>query len=726
MSSHKVTLNYYKGMLAIEERKFHEAIEILENEPSGSPCFTLSHGNIALAHLGLENFTNAEQEGYDTLILIEKEGCPHPPSHVQFMRNLGESISRQNRQAEAIVVYNKACHLADELIRSCPDDVIDIELEKAHTMNAWGAALLNTESWSPSIDCFNKARAIYKKYRDYCDIGIAETLTNLALAYMRSSKALESEYAFYEALSIAESKNDQDQINRIMVGLKQLEPQNTAGYYDLFDRTIANAIARGLLDTAYKRLCIAATEAKELGHLDKGLEYICQARGLEGSIGIHNVRHARLRFLEATLLDINDTERIVKTLIEGAYIWYECLIDVLSSPDFYLSAKEMHDHFRLLSRYLLNKGYVKQALLSFELGNALKYLHDADLELMNKLVKNNPFKYDGSIDIEILNSIINTIEKNSSIIVICILPPQIVAFIINQNDVDCVAVQLPKEQNEIRKLHEDIEMTPHRLSSGVKERAIPQLLMELGKLIKEKTETSTITGIIPYAGLHFIPWRTVFAYNGITFDRIKCSVSFHLLFRLFHNCNALLGDTQAIAMGHGYAEDYNLEKEAELFIEQYKNGYLIECTKAQIGIALVKDCIIFISCHGETEKIDNKPKLKLKLRDEDAVLEDILPKKVVSPLIILSACESGVYNMEWGDYPSGVAPLLIEKGACWCIITRYPISARYAKAFFSKFSESLRMCADVKEAFRCATIDTLHKDYDLWKDVSCIELLGKV
>ncbi|MBX4266209.1 CHAT domain-containing protein [Clostridium estertheticum] len=730
LPGNSITQNYSEGMLAISRGEFELAISTLEKEQKGSSCYTLARGNIALVLLRLEKFAEAEREGRNALYSINMLGCPHPPSHVQFARNLCESISKQNRLNEALLEFNSCCHLANHLMDEYPDMSNEIELEKAHTMNSWGATLLNLASWKPSIDCFNIARKIYSKYSNINSIGVSEVLANLAIAYTNTNNKVEAELALSEALEIAKKNDDNDQINRIKIGLIQLDSSiiSEDSVFELIENAASEAINEGRYNTAYLRLCIASSKAEKSGYIDKGLELVAKAKCLEGNMDSKDSTIASLRFLEAQLLEQKgeDNETIVKVLTEGAFIWYECLSWELNLSDFNNIASMQHDHFRLLTKYLLLRGAIKEALLSFEIGHALGFFHEIESDMFNNLIKTNSFEYKGKINTILLDQIQNDMDEGNTILIICILPPQLGAFIIEKNHIKYISLNLPTGSQQISKLNEDIMMVPTRLADGIGRRSIPSLVMEFSKLLSVNIAGNKIIEIIPYGNLHLIPWRAVLYDNGIDMNNISCSTGFNLFLRLNQSERISLEVPYALAMGYGKTYKIDLKVEADRFIEKLKKGNTNVCSKQHIIAALQSESIILISCHGEAINNSGETVLKLFLEDGEIIFDEIIPEKVLSPLVILSACESGTYSMGWGDYPSGAAPLLIKKGAKYCVVARYPIRAKFALDFFTVLGESLQRDLSVKDAFQYSIIEMLKKGYDLWTDISCLELLGRV
>ena len=105
--------------------------------------------------------------------------------------------------------------------------------------------------------------------------------------------------------------------------------------------------------------------------------------------------------------------------------------------------------------------------------------------------------------------------------------------------------------------------------------------------------------------------------------------------------------------------------------------------------------------------------------------DQVVPRVVQSVLVILSACESGVYEMAWGDEPAGAAPLLLHRGARFCIGTRFPIGVMFAGRFFPRLMERLAGGEDLVTSFWVALSYSEQTGADRWKDIACPELITR-
>ena len=91
-----------------------------------------------------------------------------------------------------------------------------------------------------------------------------------------------------------------------------------------------------------------------------------------------------------------------------------------------------------------------------------------------------------------------------------------------------------------------------------------------------------------------------------------------------------------------------------------------------------------------------------------------------APLVILSACESGVYQMGGGDFPIGGAPELLRSGVQHCIGSRFKLDARFAAGFFPALARELANGSTVGAAMADVSSRQLSGGADLWRHLGCV------
>jgi len=133
--------------------------------------------------------------------------------------------------------------------------------------------------------------------------------------------------------------------------------------------------------------------------------------------------------------------------------------------------------------------------------------------------------------------------------------------------------------------------------------------------------------------------------------------------------------------------------------------------------------LFLVSTHGSSGPAPAE-ELFLDLEDGPRRLRELIPSKTRCFLVVLSACESGVYQMSGGDFPLGGAPELLRAGVQHCVGARFRLNALFAANFFSGLwpgascrTHRLRRNAEVSS-------QKLGEGFDLWRDVGCLELLS--
>lgn len=722
---HEVTRNYVNGMAAINQNQLEDAITILEAECEDSPCLGLAIGNAGLALLRLEKFERALKRLEEADQHFSQHGCPHPPSWVQFVRNYTETIAH-SRPQEALQCFNRAIIFARELANEHEDFRQAIELEIAHTFNSWGGTLLQLESPEAAIDCFQRGRDIYRQYTSENKVGLAETLTNLSLAFRSVKRKNEAALALQEALDVAKSGGDHDQIRRIEIATIQLDPQLIdCDPLRLLDDAAQEAVADGRYSTGYVRQCIRATVAEELGNASVGLAACEDARAIEHLLEPGDPAPANMRLVLARLREASGHPEVLEALFEGARLWWGLLRQPQLRADVIVKIKSMHSHFRFLARKLLDLDRTKEACMAFEAGRALGFAIEVDQSALPEILACDPFVgAQMSVDCAVLQSIQADLGENKVIISMAILSPDLVGFVVRRDSVVAVAHPLPGSDN-INLLFNSIRNIPRRLHKNEKIKAIPHEIQELSRKFADELGMHEIVSIIPNSILHGVPWRALFRFHGISWNQLSAVTGFGLLL-LYQRIAPI--QTAAIALGHGAAGAIDLNQEARDFADAFGgNGTLVEnATSACIRRALNQRGVILISCHGNQREDLNRGTnhLYLALQDGDRSIEEIWPDEVLADLVVLSACDSGVYEMAWGDYPMGAGPDLLRKGAKLCLATRFPVDARFAANLMKDFAAHLA----TGDPPQSALSKSLHAmeicGADFWNEITCFELIG--
>lgn len=724
---HQVTKNYIEGMNAIKENRLEDAIGILEAESVDSPCRGLALGNAGLALLRLEKFEPAYTRLLEADNHFNKHGCPHPPSWVQFARNHVEAIAL-SRPQEALQGFNRAISTARQLATKHEEFRQEIELQIAHTFNSWGGTLIRLQSPDAALDCFNRARDIYRIYEAENKVGLAETLTNLSLAHRCLGKKSEASFALQEALNVAKSGGDKDQVRRIEIATIQLDPALIAGDpLRLLDDAAKEAIADGRHSTGYVRHCIRATVAENIGRVSEGLAAFTDARTIEHLLDPGDPTPANMRLVVAGLLAASGVPAndVLGALFEGARLWWGVLRQPQLTADVLVKTQSMHDHFRMLARKLLDEGRNDEACMAFEAGRALGFAIEVDQSALSKILQLDPFaSSETTVDCAGLRAIQASLGDNEIIISMAILPPSLVAFVVRRDSVAAVEHPLP-DNDECHRIFDTIRAIPRQLHKKDGIGAVPQLIQNFAGMVSGEIGAESIVSVIPNSDLHGVPWRALLRSSGLSWSQLSAKTGFGLL----------LGGPKlapihggAIALGHGTAGSIDLNQEAHDFADAFgAQGTVVEnATSADVQHALIQGRAVLVSCHGDQREDMNRRTnyLYLSLKDGDVSAEELWPDEVVADLVVLSACDSGVYEVAWGDYPVGAGPDLLRRGAKLCLATRFPVNAQFAAILMQEFATRLASGNSVQAALSKALETMENCGADFWNEIACFELIG--
>ncbi|MCZ6692178.1 MAG: tetratricopeptide repeat protein [Planctomycetota bacterium] len=726
--------NYQRGVEAIKKGDFKQAIEILSAERGSSPLYQRAQADLADLLMNLERYQEAEAMARRAWEYIKTNGCTNPPLCVRIMRRLAESISSQGRREEAVDVFEEAVRFAGFLSEESPQLSREIELEQAHTLNSWAVSYIERERFSSAEEALRLAVVIYEKFRNENRVGHAEALTNLANVMGQTKRGPEAELLLVEAIRIAQRDDNSLQVRRIQaaligMGSKRI-PKDEA--YALLDEGTEEALSAGLHSTAFVRQCILATTAARNGDVGIGLAAVSKCLEIEPEVDTENPNLPRLRIVHAGLLRDQGAEdsEVLSVLIEGASLWYLRLPKLKKSEDYLALTETLHDHFRMLSKVLLDQDRVEEALVAFEAGRGLGHAVQVDETITDRVLASNPFRVaSDEVRCEILRSWQEALRDDEVIVVICVIPPNLVTFVVGVDGVECRQAAYPSKGGGIEALENRIRAIPDRLVKGKGVRAIPKPVLEMAQVIKEMVGPKTIRTIAPYAWLHLVPWRVILKNEGLPWSQLRCVIHFGLIAGRETSAEGDLVEDACVTMGHGTAgersREVDLRDEARDFAAAFgeKGKYEERCTAAELKRALSTKAIVLLSCHASWRETRRGGDLTLVLEDGDVFLNTVLPQNIASPLVILSTCDSGIYRMGWGDYPVGALPEIIRRGAPVCIGARFLVRAEYARDFMSILSRRIAAGERATHAFCDSLAEAEAGGWGLWRDLACLEIL---
>jgi hypothetical protein len=582
-----------------------------------------------------------------------------------------------------------------------------------------------------AIEAINQAREIYGAHRTADRTGHAEALTHLALAYRAAGKETAAGFALEEALSIVQETQDYDQLFRVLVAGHSigLDLYPLDRILDLLETGAAAALESERPGTAYLRFCQGASAAIDLeGSAAAGLRLVRRARELEAHIDPRDPHVPKLRLIEALLLRRAKApdKRVTAALIEGAHHWYRGIAAPLTPADFLSRSSDLHMHVRLLAGCLFEAGRHEESVVAFEAGRALGYAVEVDREFFSRVVLRNPFLPNGSaVDVSLLRQAQQRLTPDEVAVVLAVIPPHLIAFVVGRGSVEPVAIEIGHTSDDLVALDTCVKALPRRLWKGEGLEAMPKALLVLGTDVTRKIGSRSIAMLAPYDSLHLVPWRLVLRQSGLAWRQLSFPVAFNFLLRQDKAAGPDLRHAKVLALGHGAAVTVDLREEARMFAEAFgENGTLLAgCSAQDVEQALRSGSVVLLSCHGSAVRRAGGLRLVLELSDGPSMAEDVFPSRVVSPLVALSACDSGVYEMAWSDYPLGAGPLLLRRGATAFVGARFPVKASFAANFFPAFARLLAAGMHLHIAFARALMALEGRNADRWRDLACVELV---
>lgn len=732
----EVTQSYKQAMDLLIADQYEDALARLLSEPIDSPSYGSSQGNAALILLEQGKARQAAECAYASIEHFRRKGCSFPPSFVQSCRLLADAHAAQGNFAQAIEWFEEVCSDADNLCQHESEHAEAVLQEKAHALVSRGNAFLNLKQWQEAMRCYEQARTIYECHPSFDQAGVPQALGNLAIAASQLGDLTRADLALREALSIAKSQGDEDQVHRVLVYAVQIGSTLVREADRLATLVAAAAAAEqtGRLPSAITRFAIAAQYNLTANTAGYRLDFVIRAQHCASRLDGLTPDGCKLYTTEAHVRSARgDTpEEILPCLLRGAQRWHELFARNLHEYDSFAIASQIHEHFRWLADVLLSLGRDREALLAFEAGRALAHTRKIDQELVTAVLQHPLFLPEAArVDLTLLTSIQESLAAGTVVITINYVSGRFLVYSVRQDSVHVESYSTSDTQADLDGLVEEIRSIPYGLEMCRGISAIPAFVVTMAEGVCREVGQDTIVRFIPHSQLHVAPWRTLLHNAGATWDKLRFSTGFSLLSMASKSHNPDLSRGRVI--GLGYDPDGNpafLEEPrevAQLFGARGSGGE--PCSELNVRNALSDATILDLSCHGFSRNAFSDIELILRLeahngRSVDVPLLQFCPERVCPALVILSACYSGAYTMASGDFPVGGAPLLLQRGACYCMVMRFSAGAEFAKNLVVAFARNLASGAAVEDAFICALAAMQESGADLWRDLACVELLS--
>ncbi|MCK5841949.1 MAG: CHAT domain-containing protein [Candidatus Sabulitectum sp.] len=553
---------------------------------------------------------------------------------------------------------------------------------------------------------------------------IAGMMNNRGNAFFALEDSKKAFVAFSEGKEYSEMNDVQDEVHRANVGMAQTK-QVFLEREDIDRVIIAAKYSRdaGDCEVAVKRTCIAMQLSISENEIETIKECAYSIVDFSKNLDIYStVRNQALYFAGSLFANrLEDEDASLDALSKAAQGFFSTSTRANLMYDKKYIMVEGHFCFRELANLLLEHSRVDEACMLMELARFYGWAFSFSDELAKEIVANNPLKeMPVELDTTLLHVLAKQITQAETQIHLAIIPPNIVAFFVSNDGVDFIKEEIPASctYTFLKKLHQ----VPQLLKSGLGLNSIPQIICQFAEKMSEyvKGRNKAISKIIPYAGLHLVPWREVLqAYNDNLYMS-NLTMCFSGLERSI--CQPI--DIERTSILTYFAKDEEFGKEADEFMKIFSDCNVIdEAESFHISDALKQDDFVYVSCHGEPNS-DNSD-VFFKLEDGVHLGTELVPDKVNAKIVVLSSCDSATFFYAHGEVLSGTIPYLLSKGCDYVIATRFPISQIAALRFAHHFSRMLKLEYPVEEAFS-KTKEGMLKDYlGVWEDVACIEIFSR-
>jgi len=303
---------------------------------------------------------------------------------------------------------------------------------------------------------------------------------------------------------------------------------------------------------------------------------------------------------------------------------------------------------------------------------------------------------------------------------------ELMAYIVSSSRVDCVTV--PLNAGEGSQVEQNIVLLAQELETDRGKDAVSTRIQSLASEIAKLAGSRRIVSCMPHSFLHQVPWRVLLRAHGLSWSQLSFPTEFGFVVRQLTErpapfpvqCAALGfdADKKDLSSGDSFAE------EAKSFANAFKeNGrFLDPCNRSTLELALSLPGLAFVSCHASARNHTGAAAVWLKLSDGGVSLEEVLPARLSKTGIIMSACESGVFKVTYGDYPIGAIPEILRRGAAFVVGTRCKVRNVFAAFFFPRFGEELAKGSPSSEAFATALAAAETAGYELWRDLASVEM----
>lgn len=550
------------------------------------------------------------------------------------------------------------------------------------------------------------------------DSGRSDDLRQLAILSLAEGKMNEARKQFRQSLDLAKKASNRRLVIRCQLGLAEVEMdrENYKESAKLFGRALQGAEEAGLADEIWRALYGQGRAARSMGQASKAAALFSQAvRKVEAQRAQLRVEEFRAGFLEGKMdlyedwvlafAEANDAEGAVDALERSKARGF---LDLLSG-------RKIDVEDPAASALLGNIEKLKNELAIAQVPNSqeedespsqkearqirVNGLRDAYEGLLLQVKKDYP-ELTGLVTVDPVKAaeFSSSLRTDEAVLAFALLEKQSLVFVVRQQGLtffrlDVTALEVEERVRRVRETiaaGEDSSVDLRWLGANLIEPALPGL------------EGTKILGLIPHKSLHYLPFAAVEILGQPLIEKWPLYLAPSLSVLDVCKKRPRRGGKKLLAISNpslGAAFDLPFALREVRAIETA--GFLVEkYTLAEATESVFRSktppSYLHFACHGEFLP-DNPLFSGLLLGPgggHDGRLEahEILEMKILSDLVVLSACQTGLARVTTGDEITGLDRAFVTAGARTILSSLWRVNdlttAVLIKRFYRHLSQS--------------------------------------
>ncbi len=653
------------------------------------------------------NYQKAFRFQKQALKLAEEIGDKRQQAFVY--NTLGLIYWTLNDSPRALNNMEKSQTLAGEI-----NSLIDV----ASAFNNMGLVYRKDKKYEKSIEFFEEA--LKRDLQLKSKWGQGYTHRNLGISYLRMKLLVEAEEHFSKAIRLSEEIGNQINLvkTKLELGNLYLEKNQCEQAVPIFKATVKLSKAINVPEVTWRALqgqgkCFVKTNRKK------------EAVPIyKESVAIVDKMRASIKVEEFQNGFITDKQDLYKELIillldkgevEESFNYAEraksrSFIDLLGNQKINLKDSVSQELFNRLNEQKLIIHQIENLLgqteeeeeiqkVSKKLIQARNRYQDLLIEAKETSPEISSFVTVDSITLEKLKTII---EKDMVLVEYLITDKELIAWVINDKDIQVVRTKL--EKSKLENLIMDYRTRIQKLAP-LDDQSI-QLYDWIIRPVEKLISNYRVVGIIPQGYLHYLSFASLSDRKAYLFERhpIFYSPSASVLDFTFKRKYKKEGPVKVLALGNPDLGTFNYdlplaELEAKAIRWDFPEVTILtreDATESWLQENIHKYQVIHIASHGEFDPVNPLfSALKLakdKESDGNFEVNEVFSLNINADLVTLSACQTGLGDIVGGDELVGLNRAFIYAGTHAIISSLWRVSdistAVLIKHFYRNYTES--------------------------------------